>query len=155
MNTEALYGYMETGKGESESFLELSTNRLARDLFLLTAVYALFLVMFLAASFRIAADKTWAKEGRVVDETAQNGLVLSLHLRKDGRIQVAKALVTSPKEAAAAVGQLIKEKPALRDAKVIVNTWSDTPSVRTSDLTTALAGAGLDPKRLYIRFTEE
>jgi hypothetical protein len=141
---------------EPGAFLELGTNRLARDLFLLTAVYALFVVMFLAASVRVTADQSWQNEARL-DRTkaATGGPLLALHLRKDGRIQVGPDLVDTPAAAAAAVRSLIARKPALRDARLILSTYRDTPSIRTADVVSALTDTGLDRGRFYIRFTDE
>jgi len=144
-------------EGESGMFLEMGINRLARDLFLLTAVYALFIVMFMSAAMRFAADQSWAKEAQVVDDppSVPQGLLLSLHLRKDGRIRVGEETVNTPLEAGDLVRRLIAGKPALRRARVILNIWRDTPSILTSDVTTALAEAGLDEERFYLRFTEK
>jgi hypothetical protein len=155
MNSECLLIDDRDETDEPGAFLELGTNRLARDLFLLTAVYALFVVMFLAASFRLAADRSWSREAHL-DERAEapGGMLFAVHLRQDGRIQVGEHLVAGPQAVTDAVRQLLGQQPELRDARVILNTYSGTPSVRTSDTTQALAAAGLDPKRFYLRFTE-
>jgi len=147
----------EPSQGEAGWFLELGTNRLARDLFLLTAVYALFVVMFLAAAFQIQARRTWASEAQVSQQTQPraDGLLLGAHLRKDGRIRLGEALCETPEQAGKTARRLLAAKPELRQAKVILNTWRETPSIRTSDVAAALAEAGLDRSRFYIRFTEE
>ena len=145
-----------TEHGEPGMFLELGVNRLARDLFLLTAVYALFLVLFVSVAFRVSAERTWSREGRIDDDArGPSGLLLCLHLRKDGRIAVGDRVVSRPEEAAAAARRLLAEAPDPRGARVILNTWRDTPSVRTSDVSAALAAIGLDPRQVTIRFTEE
>jgi len=142
--------------GQSEAFFELGTNRLARDMFLLTAVCALFLLMFVSSPLWIAAERSWSREARVLErESAGQGMVLSLHLRRDGRIQVGKSLVASPAEAGTVVRQLLETTPALRQAKVVMSTYHLTPSVVTSDVVRALSDAGLEPGRFYLRFTEE
>jgi len=137
------------------AFLELGTNRLARDLFLLTAVAALFMVMLLNAASQIVADRTWSREATVVENGTRQGLVLCLHLRKDGRIRVGDKVVSEPDQAAALVGAMLAERPALREARVVLNTWDRTPSVRTSDMVVALERIGLAPERCFIRFTRE
>ena len=142
--------------GEAGMFLELGINRLARDLFLLTAVCALFLVMFMSAPLRIVAERSWSEEARLVEQGGiSQGIVLSLHLRRDGRIEVGDRLVSRPDEVTPVVRGLIRETPGLRDAKVVINTYHQTPSIVTSDLTRALAGAGLEPQRFYLRFTQQ
>jgi len=139
------------------ALLELGINRLARDLFLLTAVSALFILIFTGSWFRVVANRSWSKEAQVVRDAAgaQGGLVLTLHLRRDGRIQIGGHVVTDPEALTPVVQQLLRHKPALRDARVILNTYRNTPSILTSDVTLALAAAGLDPERFYLRFTEE
>ena len=137
-------------------FLELGINRLARDLFLLVAVYALFIVMFLGAVIRLTSDNSWLKEGHVVEDTAAvEGLLLSMHIRKDGRIEVAERIADTPEQAAAAVAAVMKETPALKEARVILNTYRETPSILTSDVVHALAGVGLNPDRFRLRFTDK
>ena len=142
---------------EQGMFLELGINRLARDLFLLTAVYALFVVMFMSAVFRISADESWLKEGRVVEDAAAapQGLLLSMHIRKDGRIAVGDRVTGTPEEAAGAAAALLGRPADLKQARVILNTYRETPSILTSDVVHALADAGLDPERCLLRFTEE
>lgn len=141
----------------SSCFIELGANRLARDLFLLTAVFALFLVIFMNQITRVTASASWSREGRVVEkeEHVGQGLILGVHLRKDGRIRVGEQLTDTPDQAAAAVQVLMSQKPELRNARVLLNTWRDTPSARTSDVVNALSATGLDPKRFHLRFTEE
>ncbi len=157
MGSDALYGTADEEMGEPGMFLELGINRLARDLFLLTAVCALFIAMFMSSVFRIVANRSWAREARVVEEEepAARGVILAVHVRRDGRIQVGKNLVSTPEEAVALVQELIRHAPATRNATVVMNTYRNTPSIRTSDVAAALASAGLDQKRFYLRFTEE
>jgi hypothetical protein len=145
------------GSGQESTFLELGINRLARDLFLLTAACALFIVMFVSASFSIAARNSWAEEGRASRSRSAGAArtVLVVHLRRDGRIQVGDRLLSSPREVEAAVRGLIEENPKLREARVVLNTWRETPSIRTSDVASALRKAGLGSEKVHLRFTEE
>lgn len=145
----------ESGGGDAGAFLELGTNRLARDLFLLTAVAALFMVMLLHAASQVLANRSWSREAAVVENGARRGLILSLHLRKDGRIRVGDELVAEPAQAAALVERIVRERPALREARVVLNTWDGTPSLRTSDMVVALDRIGMAPERCFIRFTNE
>ncbi len=156
MTSEEILADGSDAPDDPGTFLEMGTNRLARDLFLLTAVYALFVVMFLAASFQLAADRSWADEA-LLDESAEHdgGLLLAIHLRKDGRIRVGEETVSEPESVAGVVRNLIEENPEFRNARVILNTYRGTPSVRTSDATISLAEAGLDSRRFHLRFTEE
>jgi len=137
------------------TFLEVGTNRLARDLFLLTAVAALFMVMLLHQATQVMANRTWSREAAVVEAGTGEGLVLVLHLRKDGRIGVGDDVVAEPDQAAALVARILRERPALKDARVILNTWDGTPSLRTSDTILALEEVGLATDRCFIRFTQE
>lgn len=142
---------------DSDVFLELGTNRLARDLFLLVAVYALFIIMFMSTAFRITMERTWTREGRAVETAADaaSGPMISIHLRRDGRIVVGGRSVATPAAAAALVKDLMRKEPALRQARVLLNVYHQTPSIGTSNLTRSLAEVGLDPDRFSLRFTQE
>lgn len=146
---------IEESTQDDGMFLELGVNRLARDLFLLTAVYALFIVMFTSSVLRIAADNSWSKEGRIEETESAQGLLLSMHLRSDGKIRVGDDVVETPEQAGSVLSALLQETPALKNAQVILNTWRDTPSARTSDIVRAISDAGLNADRCRLRFTQE
>lgn len=140
-------------------FLELGVNRLARDLFLLTAAYALYMVMFIGMVSKIntSATRSWAREGRVTQsgEAGSSSMTLHVHLRKDGRIQVGERMVDTPAQAGDVAAGLLRGKSGPPDARTVVSVYSGTASVTTSDLVQALGGAGLDTSRFVMRFTEE
>lgn len=143
--------------GEEGSFLETGTNRLAKDLFLLTAVAALFMVMFMSMPVQVAANRSWTKEARLErrSEASSGGLVLALHLRRDGRVEVGDSVVSGPDGVRRVVEDLLEQKPGLKDARAIVNTYTETPSVRTADVLRALSEAGLERGKFHLRFTKE
>lgn len=143
--------------GEAGVLVENTANRLARDLFLLTAVSALFLLLFMSASFRITLERTWTKEARAVEdeEQSQSGMMLMLHLRRDGKIQVGNKLVRTPEQAGALLGELLRKEPRLRRATVIISVYQATPTIKTADLAFALSEVGLEPRRFFLRFTKK
>ena len=142
---------------ESETgFLETGTNRLAKDLFLLTAVAALFMVMFMSMPVQVSANRSWTREAKLTRRSdSAGGLVLALHIRRDGRVEVGDRVVSGAAGVRRAVGSLLQEKPDLKDARVVINTFTQTPSVKTSDVLKAISEAGLNRQNFHIRFTEE
>jgi hypothetical protein len=144
------------GPGE-DSFLETGTNRLARDLFLLTAVAALFMVMFVSVPMKVVANRSWPEEAMVARKRNGNSgrLILSVHLRRDGRIMIGRKLADEPEALRRAAKDLLKARPELARARVIVNVYRQTPSLRTADVVRSLADAGLDRSRFHLRFTRE
>lgn len=146
----------DSGRQEG-AFLETGTNRLARDLFLLTAVAALFMVMFVSVPMKVAANRSWPREAQVArDKNGHSGrLLLSVHLRKDGRVEIGRKLADGPEQVRSAAAGILEAKPELSGARVIVNVYQDAPSMLTADVMRALADAGLDRSRFHLRFTRE
>ncbi len=148
--------FSNSSEASAGQFLETGTNRLARDLFLLTAVAALFMVMLAGMPLRMAAEHEWAPEAQLVEEnTDAAGLTFTVHLRSDGRVQVGETLTETTDGVREATERIVREEPELQNANVVVSAYRNTASERTADVLGALEGGGLARERINLRFTTE
>lgn len=134
--------------------LENGVNRLARDLFLLTAVSALFLLMVSSSRLELAARHSWREEAEARPSDRVQSPVVVVHLRGDGRLALGREVVESVEQLADRLDHLLGQRPELKQARVLVNAYKDTPSLRTADVVAMLDRRGYRPEGILIRFTE-
>ncbi len=134
--------------------LENGVNRLARDLFLLTAVSALFLLMVSSSRLELAARQSWREEATARPSDSVQAPVVVVHLRDDGRLALGREVVDTVEQLAARLDHLLEQRPELKQARVLVNAYKDTPSLRTADVVAMLDHRGYRPEGILIRFCE-